>query len=264
MSNNLSGVAKTLFIPLWARIYVSKHFPKYFYDEVALNLENKFDFSEVASKSNEYQIMANCARAFVFNKIISNFISKNQKCNLIYLGVGLDTSMNYFAKSNNVFCYGIDFADVISLRKELYQNENLITSDIFDTSWFDKIEDKTIPTLIIAAGVFQYCEESKIVELINNIKNLFANGELLFDATNKYGMKYANKYIRKTGNNTFIQFYINDINYLTSKTQTILLQEKTFFKETRNILKKELRFITKLFMTIVDKKKRAQIFYIKI
>ena len=32
------GVADTLYIPLTARVYVSKRYPEYFYDEKALEL----------------------------------------------------------------------------------------------------------------------------------------------------------------------------------------------------------------------------------
>ena len=38
MENLLSGVEDTLYIPLAARIYASEKFPKFFYDEKALSL----------------------------------------------------------------------------------------------------------------------------------------------------------------------------------------------------------------------------------
>ena len=34
-------IANTLFIPLIARIYASKRFPEYFYDETAMKFEDK-------------------------------------------------------------------------------------------------------------------------------------------------------------------------------------------------------------------------------
>ena len=37
----LDGVANTLYVPLYGRIYVSKKFPEYFYDEMALKIEEK-------------------------------------------------------------------------------------------------------------------------------------------------------------------------------------------------------------------------------
>ena len=40
--NKFEGVANTLFVPLVARIHISKQFPEYFYDEKALELETDF------------------------------------------------------------------------------------------------------------------------------------------------------------------------------------------------------------------------------
>ena len=39
MKNKLCGVEDTLYIPLVARIYASKRFPDFFYDEKSLELE---------------------------------------------------------------------------------------------------------------------------------------------------------------------------------------------------------------------------------
>ena len=39
--SRLQGVADTLYIPLTARIQVSKRFPDFFYDETALALEKE-------------------------------------------------------------------------------------------------------------------------------------------------------------------------------------------------------------------------------
>lgn len=264
MNNKLSGVAKTLFIPLWARIYVSKNYPKYFYDREAISLENIFDFKEVSLSSNQYQIMANCSRAYIFNDVITKFINKYSNCNLIYLGVGLDTSINKFAQIANVNCYGIDFEDVINLRKNVFPNEELINSNIFDYQWINNIKNKDLPTLFLAQGVFQYCDEKDIFTLFNNIKNSFSNSQIVFDATNSCGMKYANKYVKKTGNNALIKFSVDDINLFINQTNTSLIEERPFFKEALTILKKELKFITKLFMRVVDKKKRAKVIFLKI
>ena len=51
--SKFQGVADTLYIPLTARIYVSEHFPDYFYDEKALELKNEKPYEEIAKKSNE-------------------------------------------------------------------------------------------------------------------------------------------------------------------------------------------------------------------
>lgn len=53
MENLLQGVENTLFIPLYARIYASKNFKSYYFDEMAITLEDKFDFSSIKNKSNQ-------------------------------------------------------------------------------------------------------------------------------------------------------------------------------------------------------------------
>lgn len=55
--NKFEGVANTLFVPLVARINISKKFPEYFMDEKALELE--LYLPEGADKgSSEYSNMA--------------------------------------------------------------------------------------------------------------------------------------------------------------------------------------------------------------
>ena len=48
--NKFDGVANTLFVPLVARINISKKFPEYFMDEKALELEKYLP--QGASKTN--------------------------------------------------------------------------------------------------------------------------------------------------------------------------------------------------------------------
>lgn len=264
MENLLQGVENTLFIPLYARIYASKNFKSYYFDEMAITLEDKFDFSSIKNKSNQYQLMANVARAYIFNDEIEKFIKSNPKCNLVYLGVGLDTSYAKYKNNSDISCYGIDFPDVINLRKKLFEDENLITSNIFDTSWFKEVKENNIPTLFLVSGVFQYCEISDIKKLIDDLKNNFKQGEIIFDATNKFGMTYANKYVKKTGNNALIKFYVDDASIFANETNTHLVMWRCFFTEARKILKKELKFITRLYMKVVDKKKRATVLHLRL
>ena len=46
----LKGVADTLFIPLAARIFVSKKYPEYFYDRKALSLEEHMPDDTILKK----------------------------------------------------------------------------------------------------------------------------------------------------------------------------------------------------------------------
>lgn len=87
--SDFEGVSDTLYIPLSARIYVSKRFPQYFYDEKSLELESKIPNTTITDNSSEYTMMASVARYYNFDEMISNYIESHGKCNIINLGAVL-------------------------------------------------------------------------------------------------------------------------------------------------------------------------------
>lgn len=263
----LSGVKDTLYIPLYARIYASKKFPEFFYDQKALELEKFIKMeSEGIQKSSEYSLLASVARYYYFDKIVEDFINKNPQGNIINLGCGLDTLCERSGNKTATF-YAVDFPETISVREKILKpngNETLIASDIKSDEWINKVDLKK-PTLAILSGVFQYFHEDEVLAFIKKLQEKFANIEIAFDATNKTGISYANKYVKKTGNkNAMMYFYVNDPQVFSKKCGAILLKTNTFFVEMRRALKHKLRFMTRLFMAVVDKKKRAIIVYLKL
>ena len=129
----------------------------------------------------------------------------------------------------------------------------------------EKAIDTSIPTLLIVSGVFQYFFEDKIIEFIKNLKKEFPYGELIFDtARKKTGLIFANWYIKRTGNlEALMYFYIEDSISFSKKTDTVLVEELILFKDARELLRKKLSFITKLFMKIADSKRQALIIHLK-
>ena len=66
-AQKLIGVMDTLYITLYARIYVSKHIPSFFYDTKALSLESSIPNSMIQKQSNEYVCMASACRQYVLD-----------------------------------------------------------------------------------------------------------------------------------------------------------------------------------------------------
>ena len=75
-TSSLQGVEDTLYIPLYARIYASKRFPDYFYDEKALLLENHISLKKIAQNTFEYFNMASVCRQQMIDKKIISFLEK--------------------------------------------------------------------------------------------------------------------------------------------------------------------------------------------
>lgn len=72
-TSSLQGVEDTLYIPLYARIYASKRFPDYFYDEKALLLEDNNSLKTIAENTFEYFNMASVCRQQTIDKKITSF-----------------------------------------------------------------------------------------------------------------------------------------------------------------------------------------------
>ncbi len=90
--SRLQGVADTLYIPLTARIQVSKRFPDFFYDETALALEKELPDDSIEKNSGEYFYMASVCRYKVMDDMVRQFMDRQEKCNIVNLGAGLETA----------------------------------------------------------------------------------------------------------------------------------------------------------------------------
>ena len=57
------GVADTLYIPLAARVYVSKRFPEFFFDPKSLELEAAIPGNSIQEGSSDYTMIAAVAHS---------------------------------------------------------------------------------------------------------------------------------------------------------------------------------------------------------
>ncbi len=264
--SKFEGVADTLFIPLTARVFVSKRFPEYFYDAKALELESALPDNSIEQKSSEYALVASAARYYNMDEMVKKFIAAHPQCNIAYLGCGLETAYDRIGNRTVMF-YQMDQPEVIKARREVLgeaENEKLIAGDLFDMKWADEIADRSLPTLMVVSGVFEYFHEEEILAFIAKAKELFAEAELIFDATNSTGIKYTNKYVQKTGNTSaMMYFYVDDCEAFAEKSGTQLIEWRNFYTDARKIIKKASLY-TRICMAGCDILGRAKILHLKL
>ncbi len=262
---DFKGVEDTLFIPLAARVLASNRFPNFFYDEKSLEFKSLPQVLAVNEKSSEYTMLASVSRYYCVDNMVKAFIEKNPGASIVSLGVGLET-MSYRLTDTSAHFYQIDFPQVIQSRKKLLgeaKNETLIECDITDLDWTKHI-DKNKPILLVASGVFQYFKSEEVSAFLGSMKKSFTNAELIFDASDKTGIKYAQKYVKKTGNQSaMMYFFINDAKAFCQKEHIVLIAERGFFAEAQMQLK-GLKLYTKIAMKVVEDKKRVLLLHVKL
>ena len=260
------GVEDTLFIPLTARVNISKMFPEYFHDKKALELENLVKDNQIGKKSSQYTMMSSVARSYNLDQMAQEYIDKHNKCNIVNLGVGLETSYFRINRKNSHY-FEVDLPEVIELRKNcigIGENEKLIKGDLFKLDWCEEL-DTALPTLLIVSGVFQYFHESDVVKFISDTKNVFEDAELIFDATNKFGIKFTNLYVKRTGNSSArMYFYIEDAEEFAKKVNCPLIECRGFYKDAIKMLNKKVGLYAKISMKVAENRKNAMIIHLKI
>ena len=70
----------------------------------------------IGENTKEYSIIASVARYYNFDDMTKKFIERHPKCNIINLGVGLDTFANRIERPDITF-FQIDFEETMNERK---------------------------------------------------------------------------------------------------------------------------------------------------
>ena len=261
------GVANTLFVPLSARIAISKEFPAYFTDKKALELEPYLP-DDAAKGSSQYTDMASVARYYNMDRMVGSFAEKHERCNVVYLGAGLETAYDRMhERFPGVDWYECDLPEVIEARRAVFgqrSHETTIPGDMFRMEWVSEI-DGSLPTILVVSGVFQYFHEEEVIGFIKNCKSAFPGAEMIFDATSKDGLVFTNWFIKRTGNKDALMYFgLDDCEDFAKKCGTVLLEEKTFFPDALKLLGKKLSLVTRISMKTAERKKQVMILHLKL
>lgn len=261
-----SGVKDTLFIPLAARVLISGRFPDFFMDKKAMRLKELPQITKINEKSFEYAAMASVCRYKCMDQWVRDYLSKRPHGKVFSLGVGLETMIDRLDAPETTF-YSVDFPEVIESRKKVLgtrENEVMIGADITDPSWIEQA-DTSAPALFVVSGVFQYFKKEGVIALIHMLQDNFKDAELIFDATNEYGIQYAQKYVKKTGNQeAMMYFYIDDPAQFAEEVGVSLLETRGFFKEAREQLGRRMKLFTRVAMKVADGKNRTILLRVKL
>lgn len=262
------GVADTLYIPLAARIYVSKRFPEFFFDPKSLELEAAIPGNSIQRGSNEYTMIASAARYHNLDQMARTYVAAHPTCNIVNVGCGLETMFwRVGPDAPDARFYEMDLPEVIETRRRILgepEHDKLVAGDAFNLSWTDGI-DTSLPTLIVVSGVFQYFHNADVLGFIADAKRAFDDAELVFDATNTKGLEYTNRYVRKTGNaSALMHCAIDDPEAFAREAGCELVEVQPFYGDARRILRRKAGLYARVAMAITDRTGRAFLLHMKL
>lgn len=249
-----NGVAKALFVPVAARVYVSERFPEYFYDARSVALARALPDDGAEAESTEYTMLTAAARYYLLDATVRGFMAQHERCNVVSLGAGMET-MYFRLRNGRARFYEVDLPEVIEARREWlgeYEDEVLVAGDIFALAWLDAM-DLRLPTLFVAAELFPYFRERDVVQLVRSLRERCPHGELACDGLNEQGLRLMNRYGRRSGQAAGAMYFpLNDAADFAAKCGAALVSSRPFFEEAHRLLAERLGPYTQLAMWLAD------------
>jgi O-methyltransferase involved in polyketide biosynthesis len=204
-SQDLSGVAETLLLPLYIRAMESQRPDALIRDDKAVALIRQLnpDSSWISKmRVDEEDRVGVALRNREFDRIVRDFLSRNPEAVVVHIGCGLDSRFER-VDNGQVEWYDLDLPEVIALRQKLIGGESaryhFLSGSAFGSAWLDVVRVyRPRPFLFLAEGVLMYFEEAQIQSLVLTLRDRFPGAELVFDAFSPFLIRMNNLRISRT------------------------------------------------------------------
>ena len=191
-------------------------------------------------------------RAKRFDDYAIDFLQKYPEAAIVNIGCGLD---NRFERIDNGKCtfLDIDLPDIINLKQNIFPAANRykqIGQSVFDFSWFEVLPKQ--PVILLAEGVFMYCNENDVKRLFDKIHTSTPGAEIAFEVFSSKWLKGWRKFIvdlkirkqLKFGEGASFKFGITDSNEIESWSEHYkLIEDWCYFDVIKPNAKDYLRKI---------------------
>lgn len=187
----MDNVNKTLYIPLYAKAYVSRK-GLFLSDKTAeaICLKEKLSLSgKAASRWLAYYLGI---RAAVYDSLVKQKAEKAPDTVVIHIGCGLDSRAQRVGFLTAKW-YDLDFPEVINERKKYFGESDrykLIGADALNTDWLKSIPEKE-SAVIVMEGVSMYMPPEKLKSLYSKLCSHFDRLTVLTDCYTALGAKMS-------------------------------------------------------------------------
>ena len=262
---DLTGVPKTLLLPLLGRAQFSKQPYSPIHDERAIQLVASldYDFNDLLQQVGQSTLFW-MARAYHFDQAIKHHIQQVPKSLIVNLGAGLETAF-YRVDNGQLIWVDLDLPQVIALRQTLLPPPDRVlylAKSILDTGWMDDVKAYGIPPFFFAGGLFMYFTEDQVKLIFETMAKRFPGSELIFDTISKKALVYANQMLHKSHMDAQLQWGLDSGHELERWSSRIKLVDAIpYFQGIKT--KFPFPFLTRVKMFFYDFMKSHGIVHIK-
>ena len=187
-SQDLSGVAETMLIPLYIRAMESQRLDAMMKDEkaVALVTQMSYDFDRVRKiPMTEANKVTRIMLTREMDRYARDFLSRHPEAVVVHIGCGLDSRFER-VDNGRVEWFDLDLPGVIDLRRRFIGDEreryHLLGCSVLEDAWLEAVKvHSQRPFLFLAETVFVYFIEAQVKSLVLTLRDHFPGAELVFD-----------------------------------------------------------------------------------
>lgn len=189
----MDSVNKTLYIPLYAKAYVSRK-GILLQDKKAEELWHSGGFPLRGKSRSKWLAYYLGMRAAIFDNWVTEQLSQNPDAVVLHIGCGLDSRV--LRVNPRCRCwYDIDFPEVIAERRRFYPETDtyrMIAGDARESGWLAGLP-KDCPAIVIMEGISMYLKPEQTRALLAGLRSHFPRVALLTDCYTRFAAK-ASKY----------------------------------------------------------------------
>ena len=201
-SQTLSGVTKTLLLPLYNRAMESKRPDAMIKDEKAVELvtQMRLDFSSVRQiPMTELLKVMRIMLTREMDRYARDFLSRHPEAVVVHIGCGLDSRFER-VDNGRVEWFDLDLPEVIDLRRRFIGDEHeryhLLAGSVLEDAWLEAVKVYSQrPFLFLAETVFVYFIEAQVKSLVLTLRDRFPGAELVLDGWRQFEIWVGNRYL---------------------------------------------------------------------
>lgn len=231
-AEQLTGVAETLMITLYARSVETQRSDSLFQDPKAVEIVESIDYGFEKYAKGWTSQLGVVIRVQEYDRIVKTFLEAYPNAVVINLGCGLCTR---FTRIDNgqVRWYEIDFPEVIEFRRKFFEESErnpFIAKSILDFSWIDQIRRAPDqPSMILMEGVAPYLSETDNRALVLQIRDRLAPVEFVFDVLNRKSAKNSKNHDTVSKTNAEFKSGIDSGQEVESWGTGIILKDEIYY-----------------------------------
>jgi O-methyltransferase involved in polyketide biosynthesis len=239
-TEQLTGVAETLMITLYARYIETQRPDSLFQDPKAVEIAERTNYNFEKYAKGWASKLGVVIRVQEYDRLIKNFIETHPSAVIINLGCGLCTRFTRI-DNGSVRWYEVDFPEVIELRRKFFEESEryqFIPQSILDFTWSDRIQRApNQPLMIVMEGVSPYLSEAENQAIVWQIRDRFASSkelhlaptEFVFDVLNRQSAKSAKRHDTVSKTNAEFKSGIDKGKEVEAWSEGITLKDEIYY-----------------------------------